>query len=90
MTTATRILIVRSRPADGWGGKPPLALGVVSKGADGWRFIPFNSARKSSRKGHDAWEKAVPRWTGHPHGTESIRMEPGETLGQTLAKLIAR
>ena len=85
MTDANRILIVRARsPQDILAGKPPLALGVTSKQRDGWRFIPFTSARKSSRKGHATWDKSLPRWTGGLSGTESRPMKNGETVADVL------
>lgn len=83
MTTATRILLVRSRTCS----EPlamPAPLGVLLKKADGWHFNPLVAGRKSSRKGQPTWEKAIPRWTGGLDATESRRMENCETIADVL------
>ena len=41
-----------------------LRVGAVNKEIDGWRFIPWMDSHKSSRKGHETREKAIPRWVG--------------------------
>jgi hypothetical protein len=86
-----RILIVRARPPeDALKGKEPLALGIATRRRDGWRFMPLTSARGPSRKGHKTWEAALPRWTGGLDGTESVGMEPGESIPSAVARIAAR
>lgn len=86
-----RILIVRARnPEDALNGREPLALGVATRARDGWRFMPFTSSHKSSRKGHKTWEAALPRWTGGLDRTESVKMEPGETVTSAARRIAER
>lgn len=79
--TADRILFIQAR---GPQRTSKVALGVARKVVDGWRFMPFTTAHKASRKSHETWEKALPRWTGGLDGTESIGMKPGESIAQAL------
>lgn len=89
--TAKRILIVWARtPEKAMAGRDPLALGVVNRAHDGWRFMPFTSAHKASCKGHKTWEAALPRWTGGLDGTESITMEPGESVLSAVRRIADR
>lgn len=81
--TTDRILIIQARGPQRAG---KLALGIVRQSLDGWRFMPFTTARGSSRKGHTTWWKALPRWTGGLDRTESIKMLAGETIPQALAR----
>lgn len=46
-------------------------LGTVSKGCDGYRFIPNVSGRKPSRKAHPTMEACLPRWVGYPDRCET-------------------
>lgn len=86
-----RILIVRARnPEDALNGRDPLALGVATRARDGWRFMPFTSSHKASRKGHKTWEAALPRWTGGLDRTESVKMEPGETVPSAVRRIADR
>lgn len=78
-----RILFISARAP---GRTTRLPVGVASKKGDGWYFTPFTTARKRSRKGHATWEGALPRWTGGLNGTESIRMKPGESIPDALAR----
>lgn len=39
-----------------------LALGWAAKSRLGWRFLPFSTARKPSRKHWNTAEECVPRW----------------------------
>lgn len=81
---ANRILFISARRPN---NTAKVALGVASKRNDGWRFYPLTVSHKPSRKGHDTWEKALPRWTGGLDGTESIGMLDGETIPDALARL---
>ena len=73
-----RILIVRARnPEDALNGRDPLALGVATRARDGWRFMPFTSSHKASRKGHKTLEAALPRWTGGRLRRRAGRFLPG-------------
>lgn len=88
MTTATRMLLVSARsPEDAH--KTPAALGILTKKADGWHFNPLVASHRPSRAGKPTWEKAIPRWTGGINGTESRRMDPGETVADVLKKFSA-
>lgn len=80
----TRILFIQARRPK---NTSKLVLGIAS-GSDeqGWWFRPFSAARQGSRKVHPTWEKALPRWTGGLDRTESIRMEPGETIQAALKR----
>jgi hypothetical protein len=82
MTTATRILLT-----NGAGTYP---LGVLSKRKGGWEFMPHDAGRKRSAKLHPTWEGAIPRWTGHPDHTQSIRIEDGETAKDAMVKIMRR
>jgi hypothetical protein len=44
------------------GFKITLEIGSLIHDASGYRFIPFTSARKPSRKSHKNMFKAIPRW----------------------------
>lgn len=87
MTDATRMILFRARTPDEIerNAPPRLILGFLSRKADGWHFMPNVAGRKSSRVGKATWEKAIPRWTGGLDGTESRRMEPGQTVADVLA-----
>lgn len=86
-----RILAVAARrPEDALVGLVPLPLGVVILASDGWRFIPFTTSRKASRKGHKTWEAALPRWTGGLNRTESVRMLPGESVMDAARRIAVR
>lgn len=81
--TAERILFIQAR---GPQRTHKLALGVARKVVDGWRFMPLTTSHGPSRKSHDTWEKALPRWTGGLDRTESIGMQAGETIADALAR----
>ena len=81
--TTTRILFIQAR---GPKRTVKLLLGMALEGHDGWRFSPFITSRKGSRKAHETWEKALPRWTGGINKTESVKMLPGETIPQALGR----
>lgn len=86
-TDAKRILLVQARPVtNDVGDWHPAVVGVVIRNAFGWRFFPYVSGRKTSRKNWDFWEAAVPRWAGHPDRTESRRMDEGESIADVLKK----
>lgn len=82
----TRILVIQAR---GPQRTHRLPLGTLTQRDEGWRFMPFTSARKGSRKAHPTWEAALPRWTGGLNRTETIRMEPGESIADALKRFPA-
>lgn len=82
----TRILVIQGR---GPGRTDRLPLGVLSERVSGWRFMPFITSRRASTKAHPTWEAALPRWTGGLDRTESIRMEPGESIADALKRFPA-
>jgi len=45
-------------------GEPKLVacLGILTLAVDGYRFMPWNSKHKPSRKGHAELSKAIPKW----------------------------
>ena len=53
-----------------------LPVGAVNNETDGWRFIPWMDSHKSSRKGHDTCEAAIPRWVG------KFRLEVAKPRGE--------
>lgn len=62
MTTAL-ILVQRDtaqQTADGF--KITLQIGSLICDAQGYRFLPYNAARKPSRKSHKNMFQAIPRW----------------------------
>lgn len=44
------------------GFKITLEIGSLIHDKQGYRFIPYNTARKPSRKSHKDMFKAIPRW----------------------------
>ena len=61
--TTTRILFIRARGPQRDG---KLTLGMALEGRDGWRFNPFTSTHKGSRKAHATWEQALARFPETP------------------------
>jgi hypothetical protein len=85
MEMVARVYIAEARsPEDASARRQPLLLGVAIRKVEGWRFVPFIVARKGSRKGYETWEKAIPRWVGHPNRTEARVAKPDETIQQVV------
>lgn len=42
--------------------KITLQIGALIEDANGYRFIPYSTANKPSRKSHKSIFKAIPRW----------------------------
>jgi hypothetical protein len=44
------------------GYKLSLAIGSLIHDASGYRFLPYTTAHKASRKSHKSMFKAIPKW----------------------------
>ena len=47
-------------------------LGTLVKRHDGWWFMSNVASHGNSRKAHQTWEAALPRWTGGINAVETV------------------